>query len=143
MMIDDGYTSSTNHLSLVLVILTLTSVNTHVHMDVVIGYQHKNWTLYDMEMEVIKADLRQLNYFIDDELFKIKPVITTPIADYAYQRDERKLHLAYDVVPADRHVTDEHYDFYWNRTKKGKVLAVVNDERERGYGNYVLIGYEA
>ena len=80
------------------------------------------------------------NYFIDDELFGIKPIITTYFYDPAYKIKYKKDHPGYDIIPIDRHDTDEHFNIYWNRSKTGVILAKGFDA---GYGNYILIGFEA
>ena len=84
-------------------------------------------------------NIEQLNYFIDDELFGIDPVITTYFYDPKYKIDWNKDHPCYDVVPSD-YDTQDHYSIYWNRSKTGVILAKGFDN---GYGNYILIGFEA
>lgn len=112
----------------------------HLHIDCVEDVRNKIFHLADMERGIVKPALRQLNYFIDDDLFGTPLLITTPIADADYMAKWKKLHLAYDVVPEDRKRTDKHWDIFWNRSMKGTVLATGNDS---GYGNYVYIGFDA
>jgi hypothetical protein len=90
----------------------------HLHIDCVHGYQKEPWKLYDMEIGKKKPCPKQLNYFIDDDLFMSPICITTPYCDAEYMRNYKKLHCAYDVVPEDR----ESYNIHWNRSKLGKVL---------------------
>ena len=114
----------------------------HVHMDVVEGLVNRIIRLKEIGYEEEKAylpNIEQLNYFIDDELFGIDPVITTYFYDPQYKIDWNKDHPGYDLVPFD-YDTQDHYNIYWNRTKTGVILAKGFDN---GYGNYILIGFEA
>jgi CRP-like cAMP-binding protein len=86
-----------------------------------------------------RPNIKQLNYFIDNELFGIKPVITTPFYDPEYQVLFDKHHAAYDLVPEDRHHSQDHFSIYWNRTRTGVILSKGFDI---GYGFYILIGFE-
>lgn len=106
----------------------------HLHKDCVIGKYSENWHLSDYEHYRVVPDIRQLNYFIDDQLFKCPLRVTTPVGDYRYMIKYGKLHMAYDVVP-----TEPYYDIYWNRSYPGTVTATGYDN---GYGNYILITYE-
>ena len=126
------------------------STANHLHIDVVEGLVNRIIRLKEIGYEESKAylpNIEQLNHFIDDELFGIKPLITTYFYDPQYKIDWDKDHPGYDVVPIDRLEKDrytdlkkEHYNVYWNRSKTGVILAVGFDE---GYGNYILIGFEA
>ena len=120
------------------------SIKNHLHIDVVEGYIKKLIYLEEIGYEPEKfyvPNIRQLNYFIDQKLFKIDPVITTFFYEPEYKILFKKDHPAYDVVPIDRHRSKKHYDIFGNRSKLGFVLKVDYDEK--GYGNYILIGYEA
>ena len=114
----------------------------HLHIDCVVGKHTKNWRLQDMaDLAVIPA-FKQLNYFIDDDLFNYEIIITTYFNDVTYKdsNGKAKTHLAYDVVPENRRVTDDFYSIFWNRSADGRVSGVGFSE---GYGNYLLISYEA
>lgn len=114
----------------------------HVHTDVIEGLVDKIIRLEEIGYEEGKSylpNIKQLNYFIDDELFGIGPVITTYFYDPEYKVKYRKDHPGYDLVPSD-YDTMDHYNIYWNRSKTGIILAVGYDA---GYGNYILIGFEA
>ena len=116
----------------------------HLHIDVIEGLVTKLVHLQKIGYEPEKSyipNIRQLNYFIDEGLFKFDFVITTPFYDPGYKILRKKDHPGYDVVPKDRHRTKKHFDIFWNRSKKGTVLKVGYDKK--GYGNYILIGYEA
>ncbi len=114
----------------------------HLHMDLVEGFVKILLRLKDIGYDKIyKPNIKQLNYFIDEELFKIGPVITSYFYDPEYKEMFGKDHPGYDLVPKDRHKSKSHFDIFWNRTKEGKVLSVGYDEK--GYGNYILIGFEA
>ena len=120
------------------------SVRDHLHIDVIEGTVKEIIRLQQIGYEPEKLfipNIRQLNYFIGKMLFKIEPVITTYFYDQEYNILFKKYHPAYDVVPKDRHRSKKHYDIFWNRSKVGTVLKVGYDEK--GYGNYILIGYEA
>lgn len=118
------------------------SKHNHLHIDVVEGFQNKVYRLKDMgEDKKYIPNERQLNYFNDKELFHIKPVTTTPYMSTSYRERFGKDHPALDLVPIDRHKTNDHFKIYWNRTKIGVVLKVGFDKN--GYGNYIMIGFEA
>jgi murein DD-endopeptidase MepM/ murein hydrolase activator NlpD len=112
----------------------------HLHIDCVEGEQPTNWRLAHMEDSHVLPSPRQLNWFIDNELFGVYPHITSYYNDPRYFHNFGKVHLAYDIVPIDRHDTKAHWDIYWNRSMGGKVLDVGYDN---GYGNYILITFEA
>jgi hypothetical protein len=109
------------------------SYGAHLHIDCVRGLQYNNWKLADVENGHMASEIRQLNYFIDNELFKQPYRITTYYCDPEYINN--KLHFAYDIVPIRGDWT-----IYWNRSKIGQVLAKGYDD---SYGNYILIGFEA
>lgn len=111
----------------------------HLHFDCVRGERSSMYTLAQMANEEVKACPIQTNYFIDDQLFKTKIHITTYYNDPEYLRIFGKTHLAYDVVPKNRHVTDANYTIYWNRSMTGTVTAVGYD---KGYGYYVMIKFD-
>ena len=117
------------------------STANHLHIDVIETLQNKIIRLKEIgyEKEKYKPNIEQLNYFIDDELFGIKPIITTYFYDPEYKVKYKKDHPGYDLIPIDRHDTDEHFNIYWNRSKTGIILDVNFDA---GYGNYILIGFE-
>jgi hypothetical protein len=86
-----------------------------------------------MEHGLVKPNPRQLNHFIDKELFGgLGFVVTTPYGDYEYQKDLKKLHLAYDIIPDD----GRSWEIYWNRSAQGTVI--YNDNHS-GYGNTLII----
>lgn len=115
----------------------------HLHIDVVEGLQDKIIRLskigYEVE-HIYKPNIRQLNYFVDDDLFGIKPIITSYFYDPDYKQRFGKDHPALDLVPENRHRTKDNYNIYWNRSKTGIILAKGFDDD--GYGYYILIGFE-
>lgn len=113
----------------------------HLHIDCVEGKQSVRYTLGQIEEGVYKSSPRQLNYFIDDDLFKIQPVVTTYYADFSYQKQYKKIHHGYDVVPTNRHSTTANFNIYWNRSMKGTVTNLLNNDP--GYGNCIYICFEA
>lgn len=113
----------------------------HLHIDCVEGFQTNRYTLADIELSTPHAaNPRQLNHFIDNDLFQDKIVITTTYADPAYQRTYGKVHFGYDVVPEDRFNPDAPLLIYWNRSFTGVVLKVDYDPL--GYGNCLYVGFE-
>jgi len=116
----------------------------HLHIDAIEGLIDKIVRLKDIgyeEGKLYKPNIKQLNYFIDSELFNHQIHITTPFYDPEYKKTFKKDHPAYDVVPKDRKKTNKHFDIFWNRSKSGIVLSVGFDIG--GYGNYILIGFES
>ena len=113
---------------------------THIHGDCVEGEQSGHYTLEMMEAGNPKPAIRQLNHFIDAEAFGIEPFITTYYGDIEYMVKRKKLHLAYDFVPVDRHKTKVHHHIYWNRSYPGLVTRIAYDPI--GYGHYICIAYE-
>lgn len=113
----------------------------HLHIDCVEGHQVGRYQLKDIEDDSPKSSPRQLNYFIDADLFKQPIVITTHYADAEYQQMFKKVHYGYDVVPGNRHNNDASLLIYWNRSAAGTVLRVDYDEK--GYGNCIYIGFDS
>jgi hypothetical protein len=113
----------------------------HLHIDCVEGHQVGRYQLKDIEADSPKAAPRQMNWFIDDDIFKQPIVITTHYADAEYQRTMKKVHFGYDVVPENRHDPKADLLIYWNRSISGTVLRVDYDSA--GYGNCLYVGFEA
>ena len=113
----------------------------HLHIDVIEGLVKHLIRLKDIgyEEEPYAPNIKQLNYFVDKELFGVKPIVTTSFFDPFYEKVYGHHHPGYDLVPEDRHKTKEHFSIYWNRSKSGVILAKGFDS---GYGNYILIGWE-
>jgi len=85
--------------------------------------------------------IQQHHYFVDAGLFGVNPVVTAGYMDPLYVINGKFIHhVGLDLVPWDRHKTTDHYDAMWNRSKPGEVLV---SDWDRGYGNYVLIAFEA
>lgn len=122
------------------------SKHNHLHTDCIHGHINKIVRLKDIvddredSNKKYKSNEKQLMYFIDEDLFKIKPHITTTYMEDEYKILFNKDHPAIDCVPIDRHKTNEHYSIYWNRSKPGTVLKTGFDKN--GYGYYILIGFE-
>lgn len=117
------------------------SQGAHLHLDVVEGIQAGRYTLTDMALGKPRADAKQATLFIDAELFGVEPIVTTYYSDPAYYKTLAKWHFGYDLVPSDRHKTQEHFDILWNRSMPGRVTKIMTDDP--GYGNCVMIAYEA
>jgi murein DD-endopeptidase MepM/ murein hydrolase activator NlpD len=112
----------------------------HLHIDCAECEQTKTFVLVDYSNGNKVASKEQLDYFIDDELFGIEPVITTQYDDPEYRKTYGKWHKGYDVVPEDRHETEKHFAIHWNRSMQGKVSLVGFDQN--GYGNFIYITFE-
>jgi len=78
---------------------------------------------------------------VDEELFRVKPIVTTYYADPEYYAARAKIHCGFDLVPEDRHATVEHFKIHWNRSMPGRVVKVMANDP--GYGNCVMITFEA
>ncbi len=112
----------------------------HLHIDCIEGYHSSVYYLWEMSGGGLIPAPRQLNYFIDNGIFKSQILITTHYNDPVYMYITKKLHTAYDIVPLNRHETKEDYGIHWNRSMPGEVLGVGFDD---DYGYYVNIGFEA
>ena len=113
----------------------------HLHLDVVEGEQRGRYNLEDIGNENPKPNQKQALYFVDQELFRIDPIVTTHCADPEYFHERDKIHYHFDLVPEDRHQTSEHFKIHWNRSMPGKVVKIM--ENDPGYGNCVMIAFEA
>ena len=114
----------------------------HVHLDVVEGEQVGRYTLADIEAgRPAAAPLRQVLYFVDAELFGVPLVVTSYYGDPDYFAQYGKVHLGFDVVPADRHTTQKHYTVLWPRSASGLVAAVRWDPA--GYGHCLHVIFVA
>ena len=111
----------------------------HLHIDCIYKYHFVMWRLFEMENGLVTSSPTQLVWFIDDKLFKTKIHITSYYFDPDYRNATGKNHPAFDVVPQNRHYTEDNFDIFWNRSYKGRVLASGFD---LGYGNYILVGFE-
>ena len=116
------------------------STAAHLHLDVVEGIVTKNWRLSDYESGVKTATPKQLARCLNKRLFGVYPVVTTAYDDRDYYVGFGKLHSAFDLVPEDRHETQGHYLIRWPLLEHGVVTFAGYDN---GYGNSVLISYEA
>jgi hypothetical protein len=114
----------------------------HLHMDCVEGYHSTPWRLSDMEHWRQSPSPRQLARFVCDGLFDTKIHVTSWYCDpYYFDRNGNLiLHMAYDVVPEDRHETNNHFWIKWPINNQGIMLSLGNDI---GYGNYLHVGFEA
>lgn len=111
------------------------STGPHLHIDCVEEAQTMKYQMADIEAGKMVAAPRQLNLFIDNELFKAAPIITTHYADPAYLHKFAKIHFGYDLVPATGPGI-----IYWNRSAPGKVVQILDDPH--GYGNCLYVAFE-
>lgn len=116
------------------------STGPHLHLDCVENLQVGRYTITDIANGAPLPSAKQCVLFVDDELFRIAPAITTYYADPAYFLRFDKIHCGFDLVPQDRHTSKDHYKIYWNRTAPGKVVKIM--ENDPGYGNCVQIAFE-
>jgi len=108
----------------------------HLHIDCVEGIISRVWKLSETEHNCPQSCPKQLNHFIDSNLFKSDIAVTTPYCDHEYMKSYGKVHHAYDVVPKDR----KSWGIHWNRSKVGSVLLAGPDP---DYGNVLLVGFQA
>lgn len=115
----------------------------HLHFDLIQDIVSKNvYRLSEIPGLIynLPALMAQYHYFIDLEMFKYKPVITSSFGDPDYlNHGVYEFHPAFDIVPEDRHTSSDHFDIFWNRTPVGEVTAIGQDA---GYGNFVCIYFE-
>ncbi len=117
------------------------STAAHLHIDLTRGENANLYSLQDIEKGNPSAGpILQLVHFLDDELFGVPIVVTTPYAELDYYKLLKKIHHGFDVVPEDRRATKDHYEIFWNRSMPGKVIRVDNDPY--GYGYHVNISFE-
>lgn len=116
------------------------STAAHLHQDTVRGLHTRRYTQAEIEAGDPVPAPRQAAFFIDSELFGIKPVITAGYADPVYLADFKKLHMGFDAVPWDRHRSQDHFWIHWNRSMPGRVLEILDDPD--GYGYCLYIGFE-
>lgn len=111
----------------------------HLHFGLRKGIHPKLFRMADI---VTDDDLlTQAHYFIDNELFDFDYVMTSSWGDPRYTSEGHWIfHKGYDLVPADRHLTTDHFYIHWNRSATGLVLDKGFDPN--GYGHYILISYE-
>lgn len=107
----------------------------HLHLDCVEGEHKERYTLDDIAIGKKKSALRQLNYFVDIDLFLHYFKVTTPYGDYEYMLKYNKEHHGYDIVPLSGDGT-----IFWNRSKEGFVSNILHNDV--GYGNCVMITFE-
>jgi len=112
----------------------------HLHLDVVEGLQTYRYNLAALASCHPMPSAKQATLFIDEELFRIKPIVTTYYSDPEYYKRFAKIHPGYDLVPEDRHRTNEHFNIHWNRSMPGKILRML--ENDVGYGNCVYIAFD-
>lgn len=121
----------------------------HLHFDLIqqVVTDHV-YRLDEIQKYIIDLEslMYQYRYFIDDSLFGIAPHISTFFGDWKYPTNgitpvsSWQFHPAFDVVPVDRHSTDEHFYIRWNRSADGEVSSCRFDH---GYGNHLCATYEA
>jgi len=112
----------------------------HTHSDLVKGYQTAMYRLKDIDFDI--DTIRELGYFIDDELYDCEIVVTASFGDPTYlgKDGKWKMHPGYDTVPKNRHTEPgKNFNMHWNRSVNGILL---NKDFDAGYGNYVMYGYE-
>lgn len=112
----------------------------HLHLDVVHGAQAGRYNLEDIAGGHPEPAPKQAVLFVDEELFRIAPIVTTHYADPDYYRQRAKLHCGYDLVPEDRHASKEHFAIRWNRSAPGVIVRIMSGDP--GYGNCVQVAYE-
>ena len=117
------------------------STAAHLHIDCVEGEHKERYNLSMMGKGKPKPDKKQLDFFIDSELFETDIEITTGYLDPDYEILFSKPHAGYDVVPKDRKETDIHYKIHWNRSASGEVIKIMKNDP--GYGKCVYVVFNA
>lgn len=112
------------------------STGPHLHIDCVVGDISKPFKLADIGTKFPPSE-KQLNYFIDEELFNCRPIITTKFMCPDYRSQFGKDHPAIDVVPSEK----DKKLIRWNRSKKGRVSFVGN--QPESYGNVIYVTFSA
>ena len=112
----------------------------HLHIDCTEGENAFRYNLAAIMKGKPRPNKKQLDFFIDHDLFHFRPVITSGYLETAYRDTFGKDHPAYDVVPEDRHKTRGHYGIYWNRSRVGTVIRL--DHGDPGYGTCVYVCFE-
>lgn len=120
---------------------TGSSTAAHLHLDVVERMQTGRYSLDDIARGVPLPSAKQAVLFVDEELFRIRPIVTTFYADPDYYQKRAKLHCGFDLVPEDRQFGKDHFRIYWNRSAPGRVVKIM--ENDAGYGNCAQIAFEA
>lgn len=124
------------------------STANHVHTDCVEGEQCEQYKLVDLSNGNKTPSKKQLDYFIDKDLFGVNPLITTQYDDPEYRTKYGKWHKGYDVVPIDREHwesgkligTKDHYGIHNNRSFALTVSLVGYDQN--GYGNFIQLTFD-
>jgi murein DD-endopeptidase MepM/ murein hydrolase activator NlpD len=111
----------------------------HLHTDCIEGAVSGPYKLADIGTKYRPAK-EQLDFFIDNGLFGVFPVITTGFMDKEYRRVYGKDHPAYDVVPIDRFKTKEHFGIHWNPSFNGVASLIVYQPESYGHCLYVTFG---
>lgn len=108
----------------------------HLHIDCVVGEIKTPYKLADIGKRFAPSE-KQLDYFIDSDLFCCRPIVTTQFMDKEYKKQFDKDHPAIDVVTSDPLKKYIH----WNRSIPGKVELVVY--QPESYGNCIYISFDA
>lgn len=123
------------------------STGAHLHFDLIQKDPGGMYRLADIPGMITDLPelMKQYNFFIDYEMFCDDIKLTTSFGEPFYpsnlntppnERKSWKFHPAYDLVPKHK----ENNIIYWNRSKPGTVFKVGTDN---GYGNYIIIRFEA
>ena len=111
----------------------------HVHIDVVEvpydpDYTYKKYTQDQIYAGNPPANKQELDYFMDEDLFRCPLRITTQFNETAYYLKYGRRHPAYDAVA----LKTGDWTVYWNRSFTGRVIYTGYDT---AYGNTVVIAY--
>ncbi len=120
------------------------SFGAHIHFDLISQFHSNIWRL--SEIEISREHAVQSAYFVNDNiLFNTNLEITTPYCDpyYIDSDDKMILHPGYDIIPKNKE--PDYFDIYWPRSMPGQVLKIGQDFKDltKGYGYYILIGFDA
>lgn len=109
------------------------SSGSHIHIAVAEGIitDLNLMRLNKLNSGITKPNKEQCEYFAMNDLAD-SVRITTPYLDPSYERTYKVKHPAIDLVATPK-------DYKWNRSFKGRVVAVGTNDK--GYGNWIMITY--
>ena len=109
------------------------SSGAHIHIAVAEGIitDINLMRLNKLNSGITKPNKEQCEYFAMNDLAD-SVRITTPYLDKSYEATYKIKHPAIDLVATPK-------DYKWNRSFKGKVVAVGSNDK--GYGNWIMITY--
>ena len=84
----------------------------HSHIEIGKG-KHQQMSLALLNSGAIEPDKELLYKFVNDDLFGVRPHISTHFLESFYEGIYGRKHPALDAVPFNRHFTTANFDMYW------------------------------